>query len=999
MKSSHLTFALVSVLCLFGPQAAGTFASDSSSVSSPASPPASPPVAVSSVSGPASPIHFSFETDAENWKVVEGAFTDLRCGLEFQHHSKNTKPWVKDGKFHLSTLEMKDLPVDSQRGVIESPIWKNTGEAVALRVGGGSGDDVSVQLCEVTGDACSSVAPAVRVIETAHGRNSQNFFPVTWDTKSLIGKNLMIRMTDNAQGSWGHITLDDVKAEGVLLPEMTASFRKIRASVLPDLPQTREIVPTVEDPQAKANPELVKAPILFVARPQYRRDHHNTATIFQTGEINTNSFQGGSALKAADFAKPDADGNPSVRVLLECPEGIIRDPDVSFDGTKILVSMRKNKEDDYHIYELNADGTGLRQITSGSGVSDIDPIYLPNGRILFSSTREPKFCMCNRHIMGNLFTMNADGSDMDQIGHSTLFEGHASLLADGRVIYDRWEYVDRNFGDAQGLWVTNPDGTSHLIFWGNNTESPGAVLDAHEIPGSKNVVCTFSSCHDLPWGAIAILDRTQGIDSSKAVKFTLPPDGINRVGTGGYDAFSRLPVKYEDPYPLSDGVFLCSRQMSDLRMALVLFDLKGHETQILADANPQWGIFDAQRLAARPVPRMIESRVDRTQKTGTFYVSDVYESQEMKNVQRGEVKFLRVVESPEKRYWVRNFWSLAGEQAPAMNWHDFSNKRILGTVPVEEDGSANFEIPADRFVYFQLLDAQGRMIHSMRSGTIVRPGENQGCIGCHEDRLNAVPPRRTVRALLRPADSLKHPEWIPEGKEFGYLEFVQPIFDRHCVQCHDFGKPGAKSVVLAGDRNLLFNASYTSIYQNKKIIAPGAGPTKTMDSKSWGAVVSPLGRIVTQGHGDARDEKFTLTPQEKEILITWMDLNGPYYPTFACNYRNNLFGRCPLTNEELIRLGELCATPFVKTDPKSWDNNNRWNFWKVLLDRPELSACLEGLEPNSDAYREALQIIRDGAARMTSETRADMPNFRMRDPDDLQRLEKYQRCWQELHRN
>lgn len=945
--------------------------------------------------GSGTPIHFSFEQDLQNWKVVEGHFGDIRCGMEFQHHSNNTKPWIKDGKFHLSSLEIQNAPIDEQRGVIESPIWKNTGEKVTLTVGGGSVENVAVELCEILSDECTQTAPAVRVIAAAKGKNHQDLHPVTWDTKELIGRNLMIRLVDNAVSGWGHITLDDVRAEGEILTEMTASFRKIRALVIPELPEVREIIPTKEDPNAKSHPELTKSPILYVTRPQYAGDHHNTATLFQNGEINTHKFSGGSALKVADFSKLDANGQPEIKVLLESPEGIIRDPDVRFDGKKILFSMRQNKSDDYHIYEMNADGTGLRQITFGSGVSDIDPIYLPNGRILFSSTREPKFCMCNRHIMCNLFTMEADGTDMDQIGHSTLFEGHASLLSDGRVIYDRWEYVDRNFGDAQGLWVTNPDGTSHLIFWGNNIASPGGVLDAKEIPGTKNVVCTFSSCHDLPWGAIAVLDRTKGIDSPNAVRFMLPPHEIVRVGNGGYDAFTKLQVKYEDPQPLSDTVFLCSRQIvnENRRMGLVLFDLNGNETQILADANPGWGIFDAQRLAPREVPKRIESRIDRSKTTGTFYVSDVYESQEMKNVERGEVKYLRVIESPEKRYWTHRFWTLAGEQAPAMNWHDFSNKRLLGTVPVEEDGSANFEIPADTFVYFQLLDEKGRMIHSMRSGTIVRPGENQGCIGCHEDRLNAVPPRRTVKALLRPADKLKRPDWMPEGKEFSYMEFVQPIFDKNCVQCHDFGKPGAKSVVLAADKNLMFNASYTSIYQKNLIIAPGAGPTKTMDSKSWGSIVSRLGKIVTDGHGDARDEKFALTDTEKEILLTWMDLNGPYYPTFACNYRENLYGRCPLTHDELKQLGELTGSEFPASE---WDGGKKWTFTNVLFDRPELSPCLEKMDKNSTQYAQAVEIIRTGAKRMNERTRADMPNFQMRDEDDLQRLEKYDRCFIDL---
>ena len=240
--------------------------------------------------------------------------------------------------------------------------------------------------------------------------------------------------------------------------------------------------------------------------------------MFQTGEINTGSFRGGGALKTMVVVPPGPDGKAAAlsaataTIVYEAPKGVVRDPDISFDGKRILFSMRLDASDDYHLYEINIDGTTLKQLTFGPGVSDIDPIYLPNGQILFTSTREPKYCMCNRHIMGNLFTMEADGANIQQIGHSTLHEGHASLLPDGRVIYDRWEYVDRNFGNAQGLWTTNTDGTNHAVYYGNSTESPGAKLEARAIPGTEQVICTFSSCHDRPWGALAILDRRLGVD-------------------------------------------------------------------------------------------------------------------------------------------------------------------------------------------------------------------------------------------------------------------------------------------------------------------------------------------------------------------------------------------------------------------------------------------------------------------------------------------------------
>ncbi len=491
------------------------------------------------------------------------------------------------------------------------------------------------------------------------------------------------------------------------------------------------------------DPLLTAQPIVFVARQQYAPDHHNTETMFQTGEINTASFRGGSAIRTIDFAAGGA-----LKTLLDVPQGVARDIEVSFDGTRILFSLRHDITDDYHIYEMNADGSGLRQLTFGSGISDIDPIYLPDDRILFSSTREPKYCMCNRHIMCNLFTMDADGANIQQIGHSTLFEGHPSLLADGRVLYDRWEYVDRNFGDAQGAWVCNPDGTNHAVYWGNNTNSPGALLDNRAIPGTDLFISTFSSCHDRPWGALAIVDRQLGLDGRGPVLRTWPAAAINLVGQGNYDTFISVQPKYEDPYPLSSDTFLCSRAVGNgEQMGIYLLDLAGQETLLHTEPT---GCFDPMPLAPRTRPPVIPSRVDLAESVGYFYVADVYVGTGMEAIARGTVKSLRVVQSPEKRFWTASAWDGGtGQQAPGMAWDDFNNKRILGTAAVSEDGSAYFAVPADKFVYFQLLDERGMMIQSMRSGTIVRPGETVGCVGCHEQRQTSVPTAGPPAAMQR----------------------------------------------------------------------------------------------------------------------------------------------------------------------------------------------------------------------------------------------------------
>jgi len=716
-----------------------------------------------------------------------------------------------------------------------------------------------------------------------------------------------------------------------------------------------------------ANPLVSGRPILFVVRRQYKSDHHNTATMFVTAQINTRSFQGGGALKAIDFGRAGA-----VRTLIESSTGLIRDPEVYFDGAKIVFSMRRDIGDDYHIYEVGADGRGFRQLTSAPGVADFDPLYLPDGSIVFSSTREPKFCMCNRHIMGNLFRMDADGANIHQIGKSTLHEGHSALMADGRIMYDRWEYVDRNFGDAQGLWTVNPDGTNHCIYWGNNTWSPGAVIDARAIPGAQGILCVFSSCHDRPWGALAIIDRRLGVDGREPVVRTWPGDAVNlvkekglRPGAYGFDSFQKVNPKYEDPYPLNDKYFLCSRMTGKgEQMGIYLIDVFGNEILLHAEEP---GCFDPMPLGPRVRPATIPSRRNFENGIGYFYVANVYEGTHMEGVKPGAVKYLRVVESPEKRFWTQPAWGGQGVHCPAMNWHSFENKRILGIVPVAEDGSAYFEVPSDKFVYFQVLDENKMMIQSMRSGTMVQSGEKAGCVGCHENRRSAPPGsgRKMPVALQRPPS--KPRRWYPEPRLFNYAAEVQPVFDKHCVRCHDYGKDAGRKLLLAGDRTNTFNTSYNELWRKKYIKAIGAGPADIQPAYSWGSHASKLIDVIRKGHNDVK-----LTRAEFERLTTWIDINGPYYPRYDTAYPDNLTGRSPLDGRQIKRLTELTGVPFAKLASHGANAGPQISF-----ERPELSPSLEKLKDTGDPkYVEALAIIQAGKGTLAKRPRADMAGFR-----------------------
>ncbi len=715
---------------------------------------------------------------------------------------------------------------------------------------------------------------------------------------------------------------------------------------------------------AVAKQVLAGKQILYVERHQYAGDHHNTATLFQVGEINTNKFAPGGAIKVYDV------DSGTTRTLIKLSTGVMRDPEISFDGKRVIFSMRKNLEDGYHIYEIGLDGSNLKQLTSSEGVSDIDPLYLPDGDIVFTSTRQPKYCMCNRHIMGNLFRMGADGSNITQIGVSTLFEGHSSLLSDGRILYDRWEYVDRNFGDAQGLWTVNPDGTKHAIYYGNNTASPGGVIDGRQIPGTDLVVCIFGSCHDLPWGSLAVIDRKKGVDGRDPVVKIFPDEAINIVANGDLDSFKWVKsFRYEDPYPVNKEWFVVSRtlypypdwrkQKCGYKQGIYLVGMDGTEELLIEGER---SVFDPHIVEAPAKVVSLPTMRNFEDEKGQFYVENVYEGTHMQGVKKGEVKWLRVIESPEKRSWTWGGWQGQGEQAPALNWHSFENKQILGEVPVEEDGSASFMVPAGKFVFFQLLDKDKKMIQSMRSGVSLMPGEINGCVGCHEDRLS-IPmpiPKRPIALTKKPVELTK---WM--GKEpfkFSFMEHVQPILDRRCVKCHDFDEKDRKKIVLAGDMNPSFNAAYINLYVNKAVSLVGGGPADIQQAYSWGSHVSRLTQIIERGHYGVK-----LTQKEKEYLYAWMDLNGVYYPVYESAFDNTLAGRCPLTYEEVDRLSELTGV-----NVRALNGHGRKMQAQIAFDRPEKSPILDAIRTDKAKYDEAVALIAAGRDRLKKTPRGDV---------------------------
>lgn len=357
----------------------------------------------------------------------------------------------------------------------------------------------------------------------------------------------------------------------------------------------------------------------------------------------------------------------------------------------------------------------------------------------------------------------------------------------------------------------------------------------------------------------------------------------------------------------------------------------------------------------------------------------------MQGVEPGAVRYLRVVESPEKRSWTVGGWGGQGEQAPGMNWHSFENKRVLGEVPVEADGSAHFTAPAGTFVYFQLLDKDKKMIQSMRSGTMLMPGETNGCIGCHENRLSVPVPMTTLPQALKRKPSLLEGWRGKKPVKFSFLEQIQPVLDRRCVRCHDFDPQNRDKLVLARDKNPFFNAAYVNLYVRKTVSLVGGGPADIQQPYSWGTHASRLTQVIDGDHHGVR-----LSRSEKELLYAWMDLNGVYYPVYESAFDTTLAGRSPLYNAEIAELSQL-------TGVNIWSLNNwgRQLQAQISFDRPHQSPCLDAIRGDKPKYNRAVELIDRGRKRLKETPRGDIEKELIPCERHREQLRKYARRLQE----
>jgi mono/diheme cytochrome c family protein len=703
-------------------------------------------------------------------------------------------------------------------------------------------------------------------------------------------------------------------------------------------------------------------------------------------------------------------------VIFSRDDGQIYDMNLNYEGTKLLFAYRdRDYSQNYHIHEINIDGTGLRRVIAGPFM-DVSPQYLPDGRIVFISSRSKAYGLCQPHEMTGIFTMNPDGSDIVRIGYGSLAETSPAVLDDGRVLYTRWEYVDKDVCLQQGLWTVHPDGRQVALYYGNTITVPPVMWQARQIPGTHKVLATLCAHHGYPVGPLGIINNRKGLEETAALTCITPDEPL----TPSSHPFAYPEVvqrsdpprvwSYRDPCPVSKNLFLCAyggpAKDGPKRYRLFLLDDRGRKAHLYGDGNIH--CFNPLPLIPRPKPAAIAATRSRyEQATGTFFVQDVYAGA-LAGVPRGTVKEIRVMSQLPKSRNTLDPRAYAHGPTISMGSTYFV-KVCYGSAPVAPDGSAYFEAPTGVNLYFQAIDKDGKEILRMGTETQLMPGENQSCAGCHVDPLQS-PRLQPNPGMARPMNTgpvtLTPPPWGEAGP-VDFVKQVQPVFERYCVECHSGSDPKGR-LDLSGDKSLYFNMAYAHLvgWEGSRFCLREAltnslvwwtdgnwgGQTGNYKPYKSGSHLSRLCTYLENGHGDVK-----VDDNSRRRVYAWIDSHVPYYGTYDCSRPGAQGGRFCWPQDSFSAFTSVfnknCAACHGAasqghaqgTIRESWINLTHPERSKVLnahLAKEAGGWGLIGEKNNGSApvmtresplYRTMLVEIKTAAAALASKPRVDMP--------------------------
>jgi len=627
--------------------------------------------------------------------------------------------------------------------------------------------------------------------------------------------------------------------------------------------------------------------------------------------------------------------------------------DLSFDAKTIVFDWKKAHQEGYRIYEINVDGSGLRQLTFPQadekqlvakyknpvlppvylgyhhGTDDMHPCYLPDGGIAFISSRCQYGTLCGS--WGNftttvLYRMSGDGKNMKKLTNSSVSEAYPAVLPDGRIIYTRWEYVNKGAVSVKCLWAMRPDGSASSEIYGNTIAFPPSFIQGRAIHGAANkyVMLGAPHCPQAGVGSVIRIDMTRNIRTREPMTYITPDVDIRREGGFSFrDDKGAWKIDYKgrgrlfrDPYPLSEKLFLVSHKPAGPAWT----DPKAYDLHLLDEtgkvqllyADPSISCWQPIPLKPRTRPQVTPSRFDpKTAARGlaTCVVTDIHQG--MENTPGGTIKYIRILEQVPRPWASRRFWR-EGEKVRGAGSDVYDQQHSVitrnthlglkvqhGVVPVEDDGSAHFYVPAEKNIYFQALDSNFMSVQVERTYVNYMPGETRSCIGCHET------PNQTHAAAARVAKALKRPPSAPgpqPGEESGarplcYVTDVQPVLDKHCIKCHGAGEGKPKADLdLRGTPTRFFSNSYERLLNRKYLPFIGENHPKTgnvhyLPPRSLGSHNSLLAAMLSKGKVKLQDPQraklaaelgrkhkdLKIAPHELLKITNWIDTNGQFY--------------------------------------------------------------------------------------------------------------------------
>ncbi|MDR0337164.1 MAG: hypothetical protein LBI18_08755, partial [Planctomycetaceae bacterium] len=580
-------------------------------------------------------------------------------------------------------------------------------------------------------------------------------------------------------------------------------------------------------------------------------------------------------------------GNALVTINPQDPQGeaqtIIEDPNGSFvgdinlhwDADKALVTAL-SKERTWQIFELDLNNKSpekqLKQITPqiGNDVDNVEGCYVPDGSVIFISTANMMGvpCIDGSSPVGNIYRLEQDKKTIRQLTFEQDQDWCPTLLPNGRILYLRWEYIDTPHYFTRLLFHMNPDGTNQVEFYGSNSFWPNSMFYAKPIPDSSTKFAAIISGHHgtARAGELVLFDVTKGRQEADGAIQKIPGYGKPVKPVIGDQIVDSVFPKFVFPAPLDENYFIVSAKLTrNAPWALYLVDTFDNMIKLREEAD--YGLFEPTPIIKRTQPPVQLNRVNREAKESNVFITDTYFGEGLKDVPKGTVKKFRVFAF---NYGYRGIGSHAYFGMESC----WDARRIIGEVPVYEDGSASFTIPANTPLAIQPLDEKGRALQLMRTWFVGMPGETQACSGCHESQNTGAPTKSTL-AMGKSPTPIK--PFLGKERPFSFKHEVQPVLDRYCVGCHN-GSEEQKNRPnfadkTAGHRG--FSKSYHALHPFVRRPGP-EGDYYILKPLEFHASSSELFQLLEKGHYGVEVDADSM-----RRLYTWVDLNVPYFGTWA----------------------------------------------------------------------------------------------------------------------